>query len=173
MSLLNLPLMQMFVWLDKSEFSDAIASVSERNSEPRKGRYMVARGEAPQGARTPGIGHKNKCEPRQGWHNAWREIPHCFKIPLTQKNTRPPRLGAPLRYGPRPYLSPYAASLSLRRTGLNFLFLRSPGFHGSRLRCCAAPPRQVAVPPRAIIYRPFRGSTLGSLALANSDFTCF
>ena len=74
-----------------------------------------------------------------------------FQNTANTKSTRPPRLGAPLRYGPRPYLSPYAASLSLRRTGLNFLFLRSPGFHGSRLRCCAAPPRKVAVPPRALL----------------------
>ena len=94
-----------------------------RKLKPRKGRFRVS----PIGARTPGIGHKNKCEPRQGWHNAWREIPHCFKIPLTQKNTRPPRLGAPLRYGPRPYLSAYAASLTLRRSGLNFLFFTAPG----------------------------------------------
>ena len=92
-----------------------------------------------------------------------------FQNTANTKNTRPPRLGAPLRYGPRPYLSAYAASLTLRRSGLNFLFLRYPGFHGSRLRCCAAPPRQVAVPPRAIIFRPFRGSKLGSLALANSN----
>ena len=80
---------RLFKQPDKSEFSDAIASASERNSEPRKGRYMVARGEAPLGARTPGIGHKNKREPRQGWHNAWREIPHCFKMPQTQTKHAP------------------------------------------------------------------------------------
>ena len=51
-----------------------------------EGRYMVARGGAPLGARTPGIGNKNKCEPRQGWYNAWHKIPHCFKIPQTQKH---------------------------------------------------------------------------------------
>ena len=35
---------------------------------------------------------------------------------------RVPQLGAPLRYGPRAYLSAYALSLTLRRSGLHFLF---------------------------------------------------
>ena len=35
--------MQMFAQLDKSEFSDAIASASEPNSEPRKGRQPLGR----------------------------------------------------------------------------------------------------------------------------------
>ena len=43
----------------------------------------------------------------------------------------------------------------LRQLGLEFLFYVSPGFHG------------FAVPPRSIIYRPYRGSEFRSLALAN------
>ena len=122
---------------------------------PGEGRDMVARGEAPQGARTPGIGHKNKCEPRQGWHNAWREIPHCFiKIPLTQKTLAhngselpSPRLAALacsavagrfatvlgasrlrlLRPHRRPYLSAYAASLRSVAPGSIFFFYDTRG----------------------------------------------
>ena len=43
-----------------------------------------------------------KFEPRQGWHNAWREIPHCFKIPPTQKKHAPTtaRSSASLRSSP-------------------------------------------------------------------------
>ena len=115
---------------------------------------MVARGEAPQGAKTPGIGHKNKCEPRQGWHNAWREIPHCFKIPLTQKtlahNGSELRFATVLAHICRPTLRRFAPSLR----ALFSFFLRYPGFHG------------FAVPPRAILFRPCRGSNIGSLTLA-------
>ena len=35
---------------------------------------------------------------------------------------RVPQLGAPLRYGPRAYLSAYALSLTLHCSGLHFLF---------------------------------------------------
>ena len=139
-------------------------------------------------ARTPGIDHKNKCEPRQGWHNAWREIPHCFKILLTQKKHAPSTArSSRLRVSLRSLAPPWLAA-SLRSSPLSvalccvanapshqaqFSFLRSPGFHSSRLRCCAAPPRQVAVPPRAIIFRPCRGSNLGSLALAIASLNSY
>ena len=124
----------------------------------------------------------------EGWHKAWRGIRYCFKMPQTPKtrahnDSELPSsrlaalacsavagrfatvLGASrlrlLRPHRRPYLSAYAASLTLRRSGLNFLFLRHPGFHGSRLRCCAAPPRQVAAPPPGYYIAPLRGSEFG------------
>ena len=59
---------------------------------------------------------------------------------------RAPQLGAPLRYGPRPYLSAFALSLTLRRSGLHFLFFLSP-----RLR-------RVAAYLGLIVFRPASGA---------------
>ena len=42
----------------------------------------------------------------EGWHKAWRKNAALFQNAANTKNTRPQRLGAPLRYGPRHYMSP-------------------------------------------------------------------
>ena len=44
----------------------------------------------------------------------------------------------------------------LRGSHLFFLW-RFPGFRGSRLRCGAAPPRQVATPPPGYFMAPLPG----------------
>ena len=60
--------------------------------EPRKGRTP---GKRPQKQmRTP------------GWHKAWRKNAALFQNAANTKNTRPQRLGASLRSGPRHYMSP-------------------------------------------------------------------
>ena len=59
---------------------------------------------------------------------------------------RAPLLGAPLRYGPRAYLSAYALSLTLRRSGLPFSFFLSP-----RLR-------RVAAYLGLMVFRPASGA---------------
>ena len=88
--------------------------------EPRKGR-------------NPGKRPQKQMRTPEGWHKAWRKNAALFQNAANTKNTRPQRLGAPLRYGPRHYMSAYAASLTLRRSGLNFIFSPYP-----RLRRYAA-----------------------------------
>ena len=89
----------------------------------------------------------------EGWHKAWLKIRHCFKMPRTPKTRAHPgsellfapgfasrfarllRRGWSLRYGPRHYMSAYAASLRSVAPGSIYFFLRYPGFRGY-----AAPP---------------------------------
>lgn len=59
---------------------------------------------------------------------------------------RVPQLGAPLHYGPRAYLSAYALSLTLHRTGLHFLFFLDPKL------------RRVAAYLGLIVFRPASGA---------------
>ena len=77
-----------------------------------------------------------------GWHKAWLKIRHCFKMPLTLEKHAPPRLGAPLRYGPRHYMSAYAASLRSVAPGSIFFFYATRGSAASPLH------------RRAIVWRP-------------------
>ena len=79
-----------------------------------------------------------------------------YLIASQQHITSPPWFGAPLRYGPRPYLSGFAASLTLRRSGLNFLFSPHPRLR--RFAACLG----------LLCFRPSsRGSEFRSRALAN------
>ena len=63
-----------------------------------------------------------------------------------------------LRPHRRPCLSVYAASLTLRRSGLHFLFVLYRWLRG------------YAAPPPATVFRPLRGSNLGSPAARNLFF---
>ena len=76
-------------------------------------------------------------------------MPHCFKMPRTQKNTRTQRLGASLRSGPRHYMSPQVPWVPFP-----FLLL----YRGSvRLRSLHRLPN---------VRRPLRGFKLGGHAPA-------
>ena len=61
--------------------------------EPRKGR-------------NPGNRPKKQMRTPEGWHKARRKNAALFQNAANTNNTRPQRLRAPLRYGPRHYMSP-------------------------------------------------------------------
>ncbi len=65
-----------------------------------------------------------------------------FQNAANTKNTRPPRLGAPLRYGPRHYMSACAASLRSVAPGSIFFFYATRGSAATPLH------------RRAIVWRP-------------------
>ena len=56
-----------------------------------------------------------------------------FQNAANTKNTHPQRLGAPLRYGPRHYMSAYAASLRSVAPGSIFFFYATRGSAASPL----------------------------------------
>ena len=116
---------------------------------------------------------------------AWLGIRYCFKMPQTQKTRAhngselpssrlaslacyavASRFATVLAIICRPTLRRFAPSLRAH----NFLFLRYPGVRGSRLRCCAAPPRQVAAPPPGYSMAPLRGSEFRSPTARNLFF---
>ena len=128
--------------------------------------FNRARRWSPARGGTPGKGHKNKCEPRRGgikrgakYGIVSKRRNHRKHAPTTARSSR-------LRVSLRSLATPWpAASLrssplyvglrcvaSLRRSGLNFLFLRYPGFRG------------FAAPPPGYYMAPLRGSELGSPA---------
>ena len=84
----------------------------------------------PRSGVTLGISEKYIGARRSGAEEADSRIAAIIRIIF---ELRVPQLGAPLRYGPRAYLSAYALSLTLRRSGLHFLFFLPP-----RLRRVAA-----------------------------------
>ena len=84
----------------------------------------------------------------------WRKNDALFQNATNTKNTRPPRLGASLRSGPRHYMSAYAASLRSVAPGSIFFFYATPGFRG------------FAAPPPGYFIAPLRGSEFRSLSLA-------
>ena len=112
-----------------------------------------------------------------GWHNPpgarkCEEIPYALIRLMTshyqwdinaQTKHAPPRLGAPLRYGPRHYMSAYAASLRSVAPGSIFFFYATPGFRGF-----AAPPPGYHMSPLICC----RGSNLG-FAIARKLFFNF
>ena len=73
----------------------------------------------PHSGGTLGINEKDIGVRRGGAEEADSRIAAIIRIRFV---LRAPQLGAPLRYGPRVYLSAYALSLTLRRSGLPFLF---------------------------------------------------
>ena len=84
----------------------------------------------PRSGVTLGISEKDIGVRRGGAEEADSRIAAIIRIRFV---LRAPQLGAPLRYGPRAYLSAYALSLTLRRSGLPFLFFCPQGCAALRL----------------------------------------
>ena len=97
----------------------------------------------PRSGVTLGISEKDIGVRRGGAEEADSRIAAIIRIIF---ELRVPQLGAPLRYGPRAYLSAYALSLTLRRSGLHFLFFLPP-----RLR-------RVAAYLGLMVFRPASGA---------------
>ena len=85
----------------------------------------------------------------EGWHKAWLKNAALFQNDAITKNTRPQRLGAPLRYGPRHYMSAYAASLRSVAPGSISFFYATRGSAASPLHRL----------PKG--WRPYRGFKFG------------
>ncbi len=109
----------------------------------------------------------------EGWHKAWHKNAALFQNTANTKKHAPTTArSSRLRVSLRSLATPWpAASLrssplyvglrcvaSLRRSGLNFLFLRYPGFRG------------YAAPPPGYYMAPLRGSKLGSPSVRNLPF---
>ena len=84
----------------------------------------------PRSGVTLGISEKDIGVRRSGAEEADSRIAAIIRMRFV---LRVPPLGAPLRYGPRAYLSAYALSLTLRRSGLHFLFSCPQGCAALRL----------------------------------------
>ena len=108
----------------------------------------------PREGRNPGKRPQKQMRTPEGWHKAWRKNSALFQNDANMIKHSPTtaRSSASLRSSPL-YVGLRCVA-SLRRSGLNFLFLRYPGFRG------------FAAPPPGYCMAPLRGSELGSLTLA-------